>query len=343
MTSGDDYASAGKPQIDWDDAEARDALVDGAARDAYGCLVVLEGEELDDQVAKAAELLATVTGQDIEHCDDETFRIARKVAKDRVISTVDPESRHGHKTAARSFDGWKGHVAVDPDSEIITATAVTPGNAGDVSVAAVLIEDLLGEDESDPADEDGEKKAVYGDNAYGSGEMYCLLDDAGIDPKVKAQPPHAAGGMFPKDRFIIDLENYTVTCPAGVRVTVRRHTDGGGAAYFADACIACALRDSCTKAPGGRTITIHPNEDVLAQARARQTEPSWKEDYRATRPKVERKIAHLMARRHGGRRARVRGTAKVAADFALLGAATNLARLAVLTVRSDLAGAWVTG
>ena len=103
------------------------------------------------------------------------------------------------------------------------------------------------------------------------------------------------------------------------------------------------MRDKCTKAPSGRTITIHPYEEVIARARARQADPAWRDDYRATRPKVERKLAHLMARRHGGRRARVRGTVKVAADFALLGAATNLARLAVLMVRSDLGGAWVAG
>ena len=163
MTSGDDYASAAKPQIDWDDKEAREALVDALARDAYACLLVLEGETLDEAVEKAAELLATVTGQDIEHCDDETFRIARKVAKDRVISTVDPEARHGHKTAARSYDGFKGHVAIDPDSEIITATTVTPANTGDAAVAADLIEDLLGEDDveegrEDEHDEDDEER-----------------------------------------------------------------------------------------------------------------------------------------------------------------------------------------
>ncbi|MDQ2884108.1 MAG: transposase, partial [Actinomycetota bacterium] len=60
-----------------------------------------------------------------------------------MISTVDPQARHGHKTAARGFDGYKGHVAIDPDSEIITATTVTPGNTGDAAAAPVLITDLL--------------------------------------------------------------------------------------------------------------------------------------------------------------------------------------------------------
>ncbi|MGK2851865.1 MAG: transposase [Candidatus Limnocylindrales bacterium] len=81
------------------------------------------------------------------------------------------------------------------------------------------------------------------------------------------------------------------------------------------------------------------HEALLVRARAALRDPAWRADYRATRPKVERKIAHLMRRRHGGRRARVRGRARVGADFALLAAAVNLARLAVLgLVRSG--GSW---
>ena len=104
---------------------------------------MLDGRDLDGELARIAELLATVVGQDLEDGDDGRFRIARRVAKDRVISTVDPDARHGHKTSARGFDGYKGHIAEDPDSEIITDTTVTPGNAGDGSVAEDLIDDLL--------------------------------------------------------------------------------------------------------------------------------------------------------------------------------------------------------
>src|SRR6266508_4347309 len=161
LGSGDDYATTAKPQIDWDDASARDELIDSRARDAFACLAVLDGRELDAEVAEAAELLATVVGQDLEETDDGTFRIARRVAKDRVISTVDPEARHGHKTAARGFDGYKGHVAMDPDSEIITDTVVTPGNAGDASVAEELIDDLI--DDDAVADEATAEAAVADD------------------------------------------------------------------------------------------------------------------------------------------------------------------------------------
>ena len=114
LTSGDEYASASEPQIDWADEAAREDLIDSRANDAKACLVVLDGRSLDPMVNEAATLLATVVGQDLEVSDDGTFRIARKVAKDRVISTVDPGARHGHKTQVRGFDGYKGHVAVDP-------------------------------------------------------------------------------------------------------------------------------------------------------------------------------------------------------------------------------------
>ena len=95
----------------------------------------------------------------------------------------------------------------------------------------------------------------------------------------------------------------------------------------------------CTKSKTGRRITISRHEARLTAARARQNDPGWKTDYRATRPKIERKLAHLVRRRHGGRRARMRGTLRIAADFALLAAAVNLARLAKLGL-AHARGGW---
>jgi hypothetical protein len=332
----DDYGSGGKPTCDWDDRAAREQLVAELAADGFACLEVLEGRDLPDEVAQVSELLATVLGQDLEAGDDGRFRIARRVAKDRVISTVDPDARHGHKTAARGFDGYKGHVAVDPDSEIITDTTVTPGNAGDASVATDLIDDLLGDDgRADDA-------KVYGDSAYGTGEFQQRLDDEDINSGCRTQPPSAPTGRFGKDHFDINLDHDTVTCPARVTVTIRRGTDGGGIASFAENCTSCPRRGECTDAAGGRTIRVGQFEAALARARQQQTDPDWQADYQATRPKVERKLGHLMRRRHGGRRARVRGRPKVDADFNILAAAANLARLAALGLRSTATGWAVT-
>jgi hypothetical protein len=114
LAGAEDYASLAKPQIDWDDQAARAALVDARARDAHAVLEVLQGRRLPTAVAEAARLLAAVVGQDLEQAGDGSFQIARKVAADRTISTVDPDARHGHKTSARGFDGYKGHASVDP-------------------------------------------------------------------------------------------------------------------------------------------------------------------------------------------------------------------------------------
>jgi DDE family transposase/transposase-like protein DUF772 len=377
----DDYASAGKPACDYDDPAARQALVDALATDARALLAGLDGRELDLALARAAALLASVTGQDLDQSADGVFRIARRVARDRIISTVDPEARHGRKTSARGFDGYKGHIATDPDAELITATAVTPANAGDAAAAADLLaadlparpdepgpgpvpatdapataaaaapadDDPAGHEpgEADeatggqPAAGDRQQLAVYGDAAYGAGELLDTLEQAGADIYCKVQPPVAPGGRFTKDAFSIDLAGGAVTCPAGQTAPLRPFGDGRIASFGA-ACASCPLASRCTKAKEGRSIYAGPYEQQLARARARQRDPDWKAGYAATRPKVERKIAHLMRRRHGGRRARVRGRLKVAADFALLAAAVNLARLGVLEV-TYRNGAWAAG
>ena len=337
LSGCDDYVAVGKPRIDWDDPHAREGLIASRARDGYAVLAVLHGRELVEVVEQAAVLLATVLGQDLDAGEDGVFRVARRVAKDRLISTVDPDARHGHKTSSRGFDGYKGHAAVDPDSEIITATTVTPGNTGDAAAAADLISDLL----TDTDTEQGEQgPTVYGDAAYGTGEFHDLLDEAGIESRCKTQAPTAAGGLFPKDRFDIDLDAHTATCPAGVTAPIRaaRSGDGSGIAYFGQACAGCLMRAQCTTAKQGRSVSIGPHEQALADARARQADPGWAADYRATRPKVERKLGHLMRRKHGGRRARVRGIDRVDADFRLLAAAINFARLAVLGLRGTTHG-----
>lgn len=170
--------------------------------------------------------------------------------------------------------------------------------------------------------------------------MLDLLDEAGAESRCKVQPPVAPAGHFAKDAFTVDLETASVTCPAGMTAPLSPLGDGF-IARFGNACASCPLAERCTTSKAGRTISVGPYEAELTAARAQQADPAWQADYRATRPKVERKIGHLMRRRHGGRRARVRGQPKVAADFALLAAAVNLARLAVLGLIA-MGGSWAT-
>jgi hypothetical protein len=225
----------------------------------------------------------------------------------------------------------------------VVATAATAGNVGDAAAAPGLLAELIDQVQGDllaPAAPDAgdgwpaPTPTVYGDSASGSGPLLAGLHGAGIDPRVKIQAAVAPKGHFTKDQFRIDLDAGTVACPAQRTAPIVYHLDPRhrhhGQASFGPACPSCPLGGQCTSAQAGRTVTITAYEAELAAARARQADPDRAADYRATRPKVERKLAHLVRRRHGGRRVRVRGLAKVAADFNLLAAAVNLARLGVL-------------
>jgi hypothetical protein len=145
---------------------------------------------------------------------------------------------------------------------------------------------------------------------------------------------------LPKDHFTIDLGAGTVTCPAHVTVPIRPAKAGGGTAAFGTACVGfpfgCPVHDREDRAQ-------HQHRRLRRRvdpAGATQQDPAWRAEYRATRPKVERKLGHLMRRRHGGRRARVRGQTKFGADFALLAAAVNLARFGVLGLTQVARPGW---
>src|SRR5665213_4259536 len=184
----DEYATPGKPPCDWDDRAAREALVDALVKDANAVLFVLSGRELEGAIKTAAELVALVAGQDVAEGDDGVFRIVRGVAKDRVISTTDTEARHGHKSKNRHFDGYKAHLSIDPDSELIDEIVATPANTHDARAAEALLKAHV-------ADED--KPVILGDSAYASGATRRALLDKGFTLMAKCPPiRNATGGHF---------------------------------------------------------------------------------------------------------------------------------------------------
>jgi hypothetical protein len=316
-----DYATPGTPPCDWDDPAAHEALVDELVADALAALGVLDGQPLAPAAADAADLLALVAGQDVEQGADGVFRIARKTAKDRVISTVDTEARHGHKSRHRRFDGYKAHLSVDRDSELIEEVAASAANAPDRDATGELLEEHV--------DREG-KPEVVGDSAYGDAATRADLEEQGFTVTAKCPPPRNAAGRFPKDRFTVDLEQRTVTCPAGQTAVIVPARGGAGRASFRPWCATCPLRPGCTASRRGRTIAIHPQEAVLQRARAAQHDPAWQQRYKADRPIVERKISHFTRRAWGGRKARTRGLARITTDLVTRAAALNWARLAVL-------------
>jgi IS5 family transposase len=316
--SAHDYTQPGKPQIAWDDTEARAKLVDALVNDAHQVLAACT-EPLDDDQRDAVGLLALVAGQDVELDDEGRWRIVRGVAKDRVISVVDKEARHMHKSRSEYRDGYKAHLAVEPETGLVTAAKLTPANAPDGTTGVTLLK--------------GEAPGlqVLADGAYGSGETLAALTKAGHAKAIKPFPKRetAVEGGFTRDDFVVDEDAGTVTCPEGnvVAITPKRF------AIFESHCRSCPVRHRCTTSSRGRkfNLTIHDKE--LVESRRAWRDGDFISDYRKFRPMVERSIAWLVKDRY--RRVRFRGVQRNQLGLSTRVAAINLRRLVNLGLIYD--------
>jgi hypothetical protein len=331
-----DYTDPGKPTIAWDDQTARELLVSALVGDALRVTDALAGVELDDTPAQALALLALIAGQDVEPAEgsdgtDGRWRIARKVAEDRVISVVDPDARHVHKTVHHKQDGYKGHVVIEPDTGLFTGGALAKATGADNHEAVVGCALLA--TEADLPDE----VEVLADTAYGTGEARAALIEAGHTPVIKPMPlrPAVEGG-FTMDEFVVDESSGMVTCPNGVtrRMTAHRRV------VFGVACRDCPVRARCTSSASGRTLNLHPRDALLRQARR-----DWREDedlralYRQHRPMVERSIAWLIGPKGRCRKLRYRGVSANDGWLHLRMAGLNLRRLLNLGLARN-GGVW---
>ena len=321
--SAHDYDQGAKPVVAWDDPVAKQGLITGLVQDATAIIDGLAGLVLSDEQADAVGLLALVAGQDVEPGDEPgSWRIAQRVAADRVISTVDPEARHTRKSPSQRRDGYKAHVAVEPETGIITDTTVTPANIPDGPTGVTLLDDEAGPVE------------VLADSAYGSGPVRAQLIVRKHRQVIKPLPlrPAVVGG-FTKDDFIIDFETNTVTCPARHTVTFGLRLN----ACFGGRCGGCPLRSRCTTAAGGKTLHLNDYEVELQAARAQAASAEFQTVYRQWRPMVERSISWLVAK--GARRVPYRGVTRNDQWIHAPVAALNLRRLVRMGLTHN--GQWI--
>ena len=337
VCTGHDYSRPGKPKIDWDDPAAKEELVSALVNDANALVAALADAELEEAAAAAVALLALVAGQDVEPAEgsdgrDGRWRIARKVAEDRVISVNDPDARQTRKSPEARRDGYRAHLAADPDTGIITDEKLTGAAGTENSDAAVAAEFVAAEGPAVHRDGDRDQDeasdgqvAWYGDSAYGTGDLRAAIADAGHRAVIKPWPllPAVEGG-FTADDFTVDAAAGTVTCPAGVT----RHVTAKNAVIFGVACRDCPLRQRCTTAKSGRTVHLHEHDSLLRAARADWTAgPELRQDYMAHRPHVERAIAQIATWRGRRLKLRYRGEARNNAWLKRRTAAVNLRNL----------------
>jgi Transposase DDE domain/Transposase domain (DUF772) len=336
-----DWDDPGKPQIAWDDRVARDALVSALVNDANRIVGGLQETTLDEPGGQAVALLALVAGQDVEPAEgsdgtDGRWRIARRVAPERVISTVDPQARHVHKTVHHRQDGFKGHVAVEPDTGLFTAGRLTEASGEDNHEAVIGLALL----QDDPTHDTGDDTTfqVLGDTAYSTGGARAALADAGHTAIIKPAPLRpAVDGGFTLDDFTVDEASGTVTCPNGVtrRITAARNV------VFGVACRTCPLRQRCTTAKDGRSLTLHQHHTLLRAARQHwATDQDLRAAYRRHRPMVERSIAWLIGPKGRCRQLRYRGVTANTWWLRTRMAALNLRRLLHLGLEHHN-GAWI--
>jgi hypothetical protein len=363
-----DPAAPEKPELDWSERAERKEHLRRLVEDARAALALVGADEQRAAVQEAASLLTKIVVDDVEEgppagpkrrgrpptappaeertprepeAGERGPRLRQGVARDRVISIVDPEMRVGHKSERQHWPGHKVHLSEEPTSELITHVEVRPANEHDAEPVVGFLERQEEQVGLHPG-------AIFTDGAFGTADVRAELGERGIDVVAKLRPLTDQKHLG-KDQFEIDLSanegQGSVTCPAGVTTTdfrMARDTKGRAVRLFrfpADTCAACALRDRClgggagrvpdpVRPPPGRQVQFHYHEAVLQEARAAQKTGEQRRALRERlrpRAKVERKIAEVC--RHGLRHARYHGRRKTEFQAVMTATMVNIKRL----------------
>jgi hypothetical protein len=318
--------------LDWDNGQQRQLVLESLVADCKRALALAsralatyakESPEATE-ILQASELLSKLLAQDVRENTAGTPELIQGVARDRIIAVHDPDMRHGHKSKTQRFDGYKGSLAVESETKVITDVDVLPANVHDHRNAAQLIDNSA-------TTLQAPIEGIIGDGAYGNVEARVDAQTKGHTVVAPVSRP-ARTGRFTKDDFTINLETSTVSCPAGqttttwspAKVRTQRGTIFVNKAFrFSRAqCAGCALRAQCLKpSTPFRTISVHEQEALLQQAKAFQRTEEFRTQYRK-RVVVEHRIARLV--RLGIRTARYVGSKKVLFQLAMAATVANL-------------------
>ena len=320
-------AQAGVPQLaasslkaaldaDWDDPAARDEVLAQVLGFLDQVRAFAAGQAGDEAAGEAVAVARQVRDQDVD-LTGPAPALRRGVARDRRISVEDAEMRHGRKSRSVLFDGYKRHVLRDLDTGLIPVVGITPANLPEAAVTDDIETDLQAAGMS--------LSELHIDRAYLAS---ALVRDRGPDLAVycKAWRVRSTGGRFAKDQFTLDFDTGQLTCPAGVAMPFET---GKIVRFPAGTCAACPLRARCTTSSHGRSVSIHPDEALLAELRHRQQTPAGRAKLRE-RTQVEHALAHVG--HWQGRRARYLGSRKNLLDLRRVAVVHNLHVIARQTV-----------
>jgi hypothetical protein len=294
--------------LDWDDPGTADVALAQVLEYLNTVEVFVAGQHGQQTAAAAVAVAVQVRDQDVD-LSGQAPTMRRGVATDRRISVEDAQMRHGRKSRSVRFDGYKRHVLRDLDTGLVPAVGITPANVPEAAVT----DDI----EADLATAGWHLSELHIDRAYLSSRM---VRERGEDLQIfcKAWRVRNTTGRYPKTEFAIDFDTGQLTCPNQVSMPF----EAGKTVHFPkDTCAACPLRQRCTTSAAGRSISIHPDEALLAELREYQTTTTGRAKLRE-RVKVEHALAHVG--HWQGRHARYRGTRKNLFDLRRVAVVHNL-------------------
>jgi transposase len=283
--------------LDWDDPQARQQALGQVltALDAVERWLATYGEAAQEpRVVASMAAARQVQAQDVDTPAAGRPQLRRGVPPERRITIEDAEMRHGRKSRRQRIDGYKRHVLRDLESGLVRAVGVTPANTPEASVTAAIMADLTAQAVT--------LQELHIDRAYLSSAL-VRERPAGLDIFCKAWPVRN-GTRFAKTAFVLDWAAGTVRCPNAVTMPFQ---EGQVVHFPATTCAVCPLQAQCTSSIRGRSISIHPDERLLYELRARQRTPEGRAKLRE-RIAVEHALAHIG--RWQGERARYRGQRK---------------------------------
>jgi transposase len=254
-----------------------------------------------------------------ENIEETNGKIQKKKehVKDKTVSTVDKDARHGAKSNEKTFTGYKANM-MKSDDGFVTNIRVTPGNTYDGDILLPLVDEKIA-NSSKP-------EKIAGDTHYGSAENRFQMSTRGITIVAPLKDDFNPTGLFSQERFVMDETG--VTCPAGNRTMISNHNEKEGTTTFLfkkEICHECALKGECTKQKG-RTITIGKYPELIREAKEYNKTQAFKDDMKE-RAHIEPKHAE-MKRFHGLARAKYWGLEKVNVQSIITAITVNVKRLA---------------
>lgn len=321
----------GEAKIDWSNKEERQVFLNKLVADARRILLesaklkISASENQVEILEKAEELLKNLITQDTEPDDPNDpngkVSISEGVTRGRSPSASDPDQKHVRKSASKRYNGHKLGVSVDPMSGLALSLEVFAGNLPDSTGALELVNQA-------EANTGSEVEKSVGDCAYGGGATRKEFEDEGRSLVTKVPSP-PRDQPYHKHFFEIDLVSGKVTCPEDRSTTNYTYVKKGGQAvrryqFDPETCQNCPAKAKCIrskKTDVGRTVTLHPQEDLLQKARVYQASEEFREDN-----KLRQSVEHYLARyvQFGGRQARYLGLSKTKLQAVLTATMINL-------------------